>query len=737
MQLKLYIRQTAVFNKTGTQIYYNGLNPQSLTSVAGNLPSARQFPKYPAYIDVSSSVSDLYKLKLTWTAERDQYGEIIPGVSQTKKSATSILTFEGEAYVYLKKWLIDDVSAPLNSVDVQIDHVGVGSYTDYVIKASDLTWCDSENICIFDTTIKQKEEALTCIKRTLITDNHLGWFQEGGGSIKKHPRFSYCNEQRPNGVMIMIWFLTGIVVVPTLLVIIPILFVLNVIFAIINIIIGVIKWIISVIGGNDVDEVDWSTIPYFNFNAIMDSLGAYYVESAGCGREHPSVLIRDYIGNVCAKCGVRVDAQTAPLFFSDQYEFIKSTGENVTKYNHFVNACYMYPVGRKGIRRFSTLNALGSTPNTTDYFLPTNAPVMALDQFLDHICPVFNHEWKLEGNALYIQRKDYYTQVTNIQAYDFRKGAADRSKLVDGICYDWNEQKYPAYISGLYATDAGDKPGNEAQHQMNSFIEFGNSDDNPNFDSHIDKTQQFGATKFRLDGASTDYLYDAFQIVVNGSFLTPFLAGLMFDFVRPQIEEYADYALLLESETTSLPKILIWDGASWENAKAVKSHSGYPVVGYTEPEINHKYNTNGTAWNNAHSPETKVRGAGLTLPPNQPGYYVITDFFGARQIRKPALLINYPMYFESNYQNNVWDYFHWIDDPRLFPLMHQNWELKIQLCVDDLKKLKVFGDGRNVLLGAKVKLNIPYYPDGKITEIEVSYDPEDGLGQYIRIRGTV
>ena len=96
---------------------------------------------------------------------------------------------------------------------------------------------------------------------------------------------------------------------------------------------------------------------------------------------------------------------------------------------------------------------------------------------------------------------------------------------------------------------------------MNGYVSFGSIDTDPLLDGVMDKTVQMGATKFRLDGASTDYLFDAMQQVVNttlitGSVWTPSLIKSVNDYV----ERYADYALLLKQETAVLPKILIWDG---------------------------------------------------------------------------------------------------------------------------------------------------------------------------------
>ena len=737
MELQILIKQTQQYDKAGNQIYYQGSTVNTLSATTGTLPTARQWNPYGTYIDVTADVaSDPFKTRLTWTAERDNEGYITPGVSNSKKSFSGTILLNGTAYQLIKQWLIDDVSGAYNSVDVMIRHIDgnakeCGEYINYIIKATDIQYCE-DNICQFDVNLKQRDEPMNCIRSTFVYDNWQGWFQEQPAGGKKHPRFSYCNEQRPNGILVMLWYMSGVVVVPTLLFMIPLFIALNGIFAVINVIIGIIKTIIAIVGGNDPDDVDWTTIEYFDFQGIADSLGAYYVESAGCGREHTAPLVRDYITNVCDKCGIEVDHLSAPIFFAQSITFETPYGqENYT--NPYYNVCYFNAPVERGLRRFASLNALRAIPNNTTYYLYDNRPLLTLDMMLDQLKEAFNAEWKVVNGKLYFQRKDWFRAADKPYVLDLSERGADRPELVQGICMEWNEQKIPAAVEGMYSLDASDKPGNEAHKQQNYVLSYGDASQNPVFDGIQDKKTVFGAAAFRLDGTREDYIMDAFQVTVNGSFLTPFLAGLMFDFVKPSFVEYADYALLLESETAVNPKLIVWDGASYENAKAIKEPSAWPILNYGMPDISTDYN--GTAWNIRHAPKTFVRGSGLTLPPNQPGYYLVTDFFGAREYKQPALLVNYPMYFEPQFRGNMWDRFHWIDDPRQRGLPIRSFNLKLQLCCELLKRLQVFGDGSAIVLGEKIAL--PNGRDGVITEISVSYDPTDTYGQWVEIKGNV
>lgn len=739
MALRIRIKQAIQYNIIGQPIIYNGANPQVLQPVInGTLSPARQWPSYGNYIDATEFVSDLTALSLTWTSEIDTQGTSVPGAFQTKKSASGTLTFETTAYRLLKQWLVNDVSAPLNAVSVKIEDEGCGTYEDYMIRATDLRWCEEEdnvNTCIFDVTLKQVEEPLACIQRTLIADNWQLWFDEFD-TRHKHPRFSYCNEQRPNGMMVMVWWLMANVMGPLLLVLIPILLLFNAIIAIINVIVGVINTIVAIVGGGSISQVNWQTVPYIDIQGLLDAYGAYFVESAGCGREHPAPLIRDYIKNVCMKCNIEVDSTTAPIFFAPSFAIETSDRGVINTLNHHYKACYFNAPVERGIRRFETIGIFQSI-NVSQYYITDNQPLHTLDTFLDELKELYNAEWRIrtiQGKPwLFFQRKDYYLQGSYL--LDFTTGV-DRSKLLEGICFEWDTIKYPVYTEGLYSIDPVDTCGNEAQKWMNASLSYDPTGTNPMFSGKDDKFTNFGATKFRLDGASIDYLYDAFQVVVNSSFLVPFVAGFMFDFVGDYIQEYADYGLLLKDETCSLPKVIIWDGGSYENAKAIAPFTGYPVVNTYPPmpAINSKFNSQ--PWHVKHPPHTKVRGSGLTLPPSQPGYYLVTDFFGAREIKQPVRLPNFFMYFEPGYYDTMWDWFHWIDDPVHNPKMHQLWTAKMELCCPLLNDLGVFG-GQDIALNKKVKLPLQWYTDGRITEIQVNYSTEPPLGQHVIIKGTV
>lgn len=739
MELKIKIIQPALTDKKGgaRHIWLNGTK---LEYAAGTLPANRQLACYNKPTDITAFAGDLYKLKLVWTQDRSADGLATTGATNMRKAASGNITFEGDAYKYLKAWLIDDQSAAMNTLEIQIED-GCGTFIDWEVRASDISWCEGD-MCSMDVSLKQKDPALTCIKNTWIADNHLGWF--GDTKIpqnnKKHPRFSYCTEIRPNGMVVTVWFLMTQLMTMFMSMLTFIAPVVNsIIFTLKNIIYPIINLILGILGKKKLDR---DRLQYIEFGEVRDAFVNFFTESGGCGREHPAPLIRDYIYNVCKKCGVDVNADSAPIFFSQTLPIETAADRQANRGvqlhpNPHYNACYFYAVSDKGVRRYDSSNIFsGAQKNTTDYWLPGNSPLLTLSEFLDQLKTLYNCEWRLENNTLVFKRKDHW-QHTNTE-FDFTHGSPDRDLLLEGICYEWDETKTPVYGRGIYAADPSDVCGNNAVNQMNGLVSFGSIDTNPQLDGVMDKTVQFGATKFRLDGSSTDYLYDAMQQVVNTTLISGALwTTPMMSTINTHFREFANYALLLKQETAVLPKVLIWDGQSFDNAKCVRPYKASVSFGGSTPAPSKKYNPNNIFWQHRHEPETKVSGRKLVPPPQPFGAYEVRGLFGALVTFQEAMLVNYPMYFEPFYEGTLWDWFHWIDDANENPTMHQRFSLKLKLCCETMNKIKPYMDASSILLGQKVKLPLPYFNEGRITEIEVSYDVTTDVGPYIQLKGTV
>lgn len=720
-EIRILIKQQQQYNNFGQPIIFDGQNPASLYPVInGQLASSRKWQP-GGWIDITEDCGDLNNLRITFTSRMDDQGFATPGVVQREKSAADSILIEGAAADLIRAWLVNDVSAPLNAVDVKFyDTACQVYYEDFFFAASDIEFCTAGD-CALTVNVRQTNENYNCIQNTLIADNWQGWFQTQPANGKKHPRFSYCNEARPNGLLVFAWF--NLSLMGTLL---PLVLVIaTVVYFIQNLINTIIAAIRALFGGNP----DW---PKWDFkeglwDPILENYAQWYIEAAGCGREHPGPLIRDYIKNVCDKCGIEVDGDSAPIFFAQHMSIETSSRGVIDTLNHHYNACYLTPVSQRGVRRFKSLRIFGGQfHNNTDYFIPENAPQHTLDTFLNELSILYNADWRLKNNKLYIQRKDFYR--TGKAIYNFTEGHADASKVLDGMCFQWNELKNPAFISGIYSQDAGDKPGNEALAYYNDRVFFNDVEGNPAYSGRKEILAPIGATKFRLDGAAEDYIMDAFQVVSNGSITSGIQSAQLFSVLPPFLARYCDYAILMQGETCTLPKVVIWDGENYEGAKATIPYHAHDNAGNIPPQ-NVNYNGDMHRWQDRHPPRTEVRGDGLTLPPAQAGYYLVTDYFGAAELKLPAKLPNYFMYFAQDFTDTLWDWFHWIDDPRRSPVLGLEFTVRMNLCCEDIARLGVTLDP---VLGDRVVLPFQYYSEGVIREIEVNYG-----NQEITLTGTV
>ncbi|WP_378178570.1 hypothetical protein [Chryseobacterium zhengzhouense] len=660
MRMRIFLKKLQMYHQNITQpIYYVGTNPNSLQIVNGLIPNND-------WIEFTSDAENIDKINLSWRLREN--GAEAKSTSNLEKGSSDQITFVNKAYLYIKEWLNDHVSAPLNGIEVRLQVEG-GVFSDFVIKNDGLSYCDDDT-CTIDLMLKQKDDVYSCIQTTLIADNHSGMFS---GSYQ-HPRMAYCDEFRPSWLLTVLWSwmaIQGVVTQITYTSLYP------VIWLIINIINAIIA-VLRTLGFKKIKKIDKPIRP----DELWDRMKEDMIMAGGCGREHPSPLVRDYISNVCSKCGVKVNAQSIPLFFnptSDYYNMVMMSAEV-----------------KKGVKY----------EDTSTYWLDDNKPLWTLDMFLNELKPVFNAKCYIKNNTLYFARKDF--DNNNSYIYDFTGN--DRSLIVEGICYTWNEEKKRAYANGGYATDAFDNMSMDAKSRFNDIVEW-NNPINPMLEGEANKIfNSFAAARFRQDGVLKDYIAEALKYIWIAAAISGGLANLLLVPLRNKMREYK-YNLIIQNDTLTMPKLLIWDGQSKRSAK-VKWQ--YQFNG-SMPPANGVNNPTGRTYKQVHQDDIEY-----------------DDYYNENN-----KLINYPLAFDANFTGNLYDRFHQIDDPRVNPPMNKNFELKIQLCIPELERLGVFDGSADIAIGRKVKLNAgQYYKEGTIEEIELSFDASDKLGRWIKLKGT-
>ena len=733
MELKFYIKKRQLYDLYGNPIVAIGNTPANVGVQGGTIPNNN-------WVDITGDVEEPESLSITFTESRDDNGMVSqkPGVRFYKKAATGNFSITGDAYKYVYDWVYGSPTSLYNSFSLRVEDVGCGFYDELTIGRNSIVFCEN-NVCRFDMVVRQEDEVFHCIQKTLISDNWQGWFQEQPLGGKQYPRFSYCNEPKQSLATMLIWFVFINVIVGSgsgILVVLA---------TIINPIIAVI----NVFANPNINYINPFKTPTYLITLMF--------ESAGCGREHTAPFIRDYIKNVCDKCGVDVDATTAPAFFATHLTMSTASGGINNEVNPHYNATWMHPKYKRGVRRYKDLWAMATyqDPDTTTFFQTSNAPQYALSDFLDMIKGVYNSEWRIRKvngkETLFFLRKDWFLQGQYV--YNFQHGSPDRDKIIQGVCFEPTELKYPAYIDGIFKLDLAEQGNVEVLEAYNGkAYNFGQlTEKNTLYEgSATEVTQYVAPTKFALDGSDNDYIYDSFQLALNSAWghislwmiTNPFaLSGLdqlakdMSDFIK----KYVNNAIYLQGDVVDTGRIIIWDGNSMLNARAMRLHSGVMSSASTKPMPTplQPYNANSEPFDKMHPRQTKVRGLGGTFGTQTPNAFEVR-FAGMNvYLKEPCELPNTPMYFNAGFQGGLWDWWWFIEDPRHMQKMGLKWSVEIENCCDDRSHLNVYTHSGTLKLGYTVKLPLPYINTGVIEEIEINYKPKKDEGRIIRLSGTV
>jgi hypothetical protein len=453
-------------------------------------------------------------------------------------SFTGELEFSGKEYTYIYAQLKSSPNALENRIVLKMvdDCCSQNLVYEFWITHESLQWCENE--CTVKVSATEKSDSVdqyTCFKNTIIWDNHAGFQQV------QHPRFAYCNELRPNwlGDLMIIMVMA---LYTAFLTMGPVIALIALIIDGINLIIGVNNNIINALNSllpsgsqiNTVDPIDLdgdpSTTAFQQFSNWINNLLAMGV---GCGRKHPSPLVRAYIENVCSKCGVSFSSSIYNNPNSDYY------------WAAYVNA----PINK------GTQENDGST-----YWIPENAPILSGLQLLDQLSPVTNSKFAIKNNTLYFERRDFFIPAT--PWLDLTTFPKDKIK---SICWSWSQKTRASYADLYYQKDGINWVGSEAVARWGDYVDWNNSPYSSLQKGAYKPLIEFAAQRFRDDGIDRDILTFYEDQPTIG----------------PLIQKYKN-AMLMNSHNCFTPMLLIWDPASGtENAFCNKFtniyHSGLGV----------------------------------------------------------------------------------------------------------------------------------------------------------------
>lgn len=472
-------------------------------------------------VDFTGDVSGIAKVRVS-TSKKD-------GDNKITKRFTNELTFMRAAYTYMKPILIDNPLGKNASCAVKIYDTCCkdddGNYFlvfEGVIRGDSIDWCIGD--CFFTGQCLEHTEAtkkIDCLKSTLITDN---W---NGIMTASHPRMTYCDELRPNWLHDVVIIL-GIIINIILLILTPIV-------AILSVIISTVCFLVDLFGGDCPDELEDGILD--NFLEFKERLNESIL---GCGRQHPSPLVRTYISNVCDKCGIPWQSSILKNPASDYF-----------------NTVYLYAPSDKGTR------------DTTVKIIERNTPIHTGETFLQELTTPFNADFNVKSGVLYFERKDFFWNNPNwIEA---------NNVPLDGkVCLHWRDDDKVAFLNIKYTEDPVDKVANEARDFYREIVEW-NSPFNDLQKGFKDVQIPYGPTRWRKDGIDRD---------VIGTYAgAPFFSGLIAQF---------DDAIIMASGNAFQARLLIWDGISLTDSFVKKySIAGYPLnssQNYNYPYQLHEHN---------------------------------------------------------------------------------------------------------------------------------------------------
>lgn len=657
-RLRLHLRRRQLTNEDGNVVVQ--CNPDNTAEyVPGTVDQT--------WIDFTTTTQGLDKLDLSWDKVNSntsgQSTDTNAGGSNYDKGISLALTFNDDAYQFIYNWLLGSPCGILNAVEVMItDEVCQRRYRTFEIKADNLTYAPYDAPCEFEVKLREADPVWHCIHKTFIWDNWQNWFIDG--SSKQHPCFLTAVEPRPR-------------------------------------LINSARMGLSIFG---------RTVPIFS--AIFNENDNAFRRIQGVDNFVDAPLIRDFISNVCDKCGIAVDT-----IFHDPT-------------SPYYNSCLYYPLSGA-----VHTNDTSSVTSPALWFHFENRWNITLAELLDKLKVIFQAEWYVTpNNTLVFQPKGEFLSLSNAPLIDLTDPILATKWDKYSLRYTFNGNKQPAYGRYQYTIDASDLASQEAQPLYNDIIDYDGPTDNLMLEGNLSKSFEFASTGFVRDGRSqNDYLRTVVNdgetvayalivllVVIVASLLAGVLsagaAAALGGFLGIWVASIASKAndlrslfggstytgaVRLTAEQVAQPRLLLWNGASLNRAKVV-SVAPASIVANT--------------WFNPTSEAYTTR--------NKFQYAPVGGLF----------IYNYPYYFDSYFLGNMYDRFHdGLDNPLKSLDTHQTFEVNIDLCCEFLEVLGVWEDDY-AKIGYFVRLENRggYEVTGRVDHLSVNYDDEQ-----IRLKGQV
>lgn len=678
--LKVEIRQFQYKKTDGTPYKWDGATPNTVVKIEGD-PLGRV--ENNVYQDVTDSVLNLESIDFTWqVGENDQ---------NLKQALTEEMQFAGDAAQFIRDWLVNRPYSPLNAIEVRFTDLICGRVIgEYLIKAQKISFCQFDE-CTVKVTAVQNDMLLNCISKTKISDNTNG-FQN-----QDFRAYDYAVEKRPavmTAILICVAapvFVVGVALLP-------------------------LTWLIAVI--LRVFNVLWD-------RPTFDDIKELFFMLVGLGRTHAVGGARDYINNVCGICGVTVDEPNHFLFKQE----IQHDGATIENPFYWLDILYAQTLkGRKH--------------NDPDRFklIDVNIPIIGLDSLLNDLAKVFNCKWYLtnDGKLRFLIKQDFADLDPVIDFTD--ETFLDQNPLIK-LCHDVTETQPPLTASFGYEKESVDLAANDVILRYNSLASYdADGYPNPNLKGNKDYTVPFGATNFRDDGVTRDYLDEATNspLVLLGALGVMLLAAL---FIVSGIGLLPSFGAINGGLLIAAGTALILIAIGYFGASAVYDNSFTDVIVMSQdvaalPKLLIRAVHTEGGQDNARATDGGTGASkipNLLFNPTAQTYDAVHDY---NEEQPTEHLRNYPLFFDVKFKNNVYDICYSKTDSRVNAVTERETDAEFIACCAVLEALGVY---ENTTIAIDKKFKFPQTVTGgtfvtntaRIEFIKVNF-----LTRKVEIKGT-
>ena len=416
-------------------------------------------------------------------------------------------------------------------------------------------------------------------------------------------------------------------------------------------------------------------------------LGLIYKSIFGLGFRKISPFVRTYLNNVCEHCNLQLDStvfiQSTNVIGSQTIDEPKRGLGSIfgAPNSPYYNTCLMYD---------STNADIEDSDQTTTY-IKGITPITTGANFLNELVKPTNAKWEIYGNTLFLHRTDSVLIDTPI--LDFANNSTHLEWLTDCIQISTIEaKKSPKMLEITFGEDM-EQEGAKMKSSYQRVANFGFT----NYSSVFGGSQKIDASQFGMIQTTKDKTlgWVSQGYIAHGIFdhAGTFIQGLIWynlsnDIQRPTGGEYTIIAL--STQAWNAWKMVDYDPKSDIMNAEVKEIDVQPYVPY--------------------NPSLRV-------------YDIIGILGGSFDDNRPTYQKhNAIWHFDSEYTDNLFYYFWYIEDTIRFPKRNEKANIKLKLCCQTIRKL-----GLNSPNKASIGFLVTIPINGKdilftIEDLEIDYE---------------